>query len=151
MFTSRILCASFLAAATLAAADQAVYTTKLENGWKDWSWAKVVKSGKKLSVNAKSWQGLYFHHDDQPSSNFKSVSFTVDPGPSNQQLFVHATIKGKPLKAQKILTAPANRVLKATVKFSDLGLTNEKFDGFWIQASNKPATFVVTDVVLHGR
>jgi hypothetical protein len=132
----------------IAGADQAVYTSKLENGWGDWSWAKVSKSGRTLSVASKAWQGLFFHHTDQKSSGFKSISFNVIATTKEPlKLFVHSVTSKGPSKEAFFVEAPTKKVLHVEVPIAKVGLTGQSFSGFWIQ-SEKMATYKVTDVSL---
>ena len=134
-----------MASTVLAAADQSVYSGKLENGWQNWSWAKV-KLGKTISVDSKDWQGVYFHHAAMKST-FKSVTFRVDGGKAGgQRLQLRATVNGKPLK-EAFLPVLKPGWTTITVQFKSLGLTGQVFDGFWIQAQ-KATTYQVADVVL---
>lgn len=49
----QFLVAALACITAIAAADQSIYSTKLDNGWANWSWAKVTMSGKLLNVTAK--------------------------------------------------------------------------------------------------
>ena len=143
------LCLSLICLGIVATgfADQVVYSTKLENGWQDWSWAKVTKSGPKLTVNSKSWQGLYFHHNSQSSKGVKAIQFTVAPGiQGGQKLFVHATVDKKPLKETVVIDVSPKAGVVASIKPAQLGLHGQPFDGFWIQGSDKPMIFVASAV-----
>ncbi len=136
--------------ATSGFADQSVYSTKLDNGWSDWSWAKVTKSGPMINVVVrKDWEGLYFHHDDQSSKGFAAISFKVFGGKKGgQRLQVMATIKHKPLTAAEYLSPlPAGKWITITVPVAKLGLKGQAFDGFWVQAQ-KAGSYQVTTVLL---
>jgi hypothetical protein len=142
----------FVSAAGFAVADQAVYDTKLENGWSNWSWASVSISSKAMQVHAKkAWEGLYFHHDDLSSAGFKSVSLNVYGGPKGgQKLFLHSTVKGKASKEQFFFSVPPARWTHIDVPVAKIGLKGQTFDGFWIQ-SEKPSTYQIAGVTLKSR
>jgi hypothetical protein len=128
-------------------ADQPIWSSKLVNGWQDWSWAKVDKSGPTMKATAKAWQGIYFHHEAQKSSGFSAMTFMASGGAKGgQRLQVMAEIAGKPLKSSFVFKLkPGWKTI--TVPFKKLGLTGQAFDGLWIQAQTD-ASFEVKNVKL---
>ena len=57
--TKSIFTTVLLALALPVFADQSVYSDKLDNGWQDWSWAKVTKS----EMPTDGYQGAKFAFD----------------------------------------------------------------------------------------
>jgi hypothetical protein len=147
---SLIIKAAYLFAALtltqLALADQTIYSSKLANGWQDWSWAKDSKKNSTISVKSKAWQGLYFHHDSLPLRGFEGIAFKVS-GPA--KLHVHAIVNGKPLVKDIVITSSHTGWMSVEIPFSKLGLTGGKFNGFWLQAE-KAASYEVSSVRLVG-
>jgi len=142
-----VLVLATVAVTAFALADQAIWSGKLVNGWQDWSWAKVDKSGPTMKVTAKAWQGVYFHHDPEKSAGFTSFSFQVNGGKQGgQRLQFRATVNKKPLK-ESYLPALKPGWSTITVKVKSLGLTGQAFDGLWIQAQ-KDASFEIKNVTL---
>lgn len=147
-----LLCFAALGLTAAVLADQSVYSTKLGDGWANWSWAKVTLAGKIIKVDSKDWQGVYFHHADQEAKKFSAVTFKVNGGATGgQRLQVMATVKGKGVKEAYLpALAGGGKWSTVTVTFAQLGLTNQKFDGFWIQAQ-KACTYQVSDVALKSK
>jgi len=145
--TKSILTAVFLAFALPVFADQSVYSDKLDNGWQDWSWAKVTKSGKTITVTAKkAWEGLAFHHAPQKSSEFSAVTFKVSGGATGgQRLQLRALVGKTPLKEAFLPALAPGKWTTVTIPMKNLGLTGQAFEGFWVQAQ-KPCTFQVQGV-----
>src|SRR5579862_3554133 len=141
---------AFASVAGCALSDQSVYSTKLDNGWQDWSWAKVVKSGKNLDVTAKAWQGLYFYHTPQKASEYARISFKVNGGKvGGQRLQVMATVNKKPVKEAHLAPLKPGWTT-VTVTMKSLGLAGKDFDGFWVQAQ-QGTVFQVSEVVLKSK
>jgi hypothetical protein len=124
---SLIIKAAYLFAALtltqLALADQTIYSSKLANGWQDWSWAKDSKKNSTISVKSKAC------------------------GPA--KLHVHAIVNGKPLVKDIVITSSHTGWMSVEIPFSKLGLTGGKFNGFWLQAE-KAASYEVSSVRLVG-
>jgi hypothetical protein len=142
-----------LAATAACLADQTIYSTKWENGWESWSWAKVSFSGKTINVDAsKAWQAAAFHHKPQTSAGVTAVQFRAFGGPKGgQRIQLRATVdKNKPLKEAFLPALPAGKWVTFTVTTKQLGLTGQAFDGFWIQAQ-QACTFQISDVTLKGK
>jgi len=126
-----------------SAGRQAIYEEALENGWKDWSWAKVVftntipvyAGSKSISVLPGPMAALYLHHDGNNPTNYDQLSFWVNGGESSKELFLQATLK---LLAQPgvPLTVPGGVWTQVIEPLSALGVDGQPtFDGFWLQES----------------
>src|SRR5688572_21301551 len=78
----------FLAKATFAQSNQAVFTDSLQNGWENWSWATVnltnsspVHGGtRSISVATDAWEAAYFHHSAMDASYFTNLTFWIHGG-----------------------------------------------------------------------
>lgn len=136
-----------LVGASYSLPDQAIWSGKLVNGWQDWSWAKVDKSGPTMKVTAKAWQGVYYHHDPEKSSSFTSLTFQVNGGTKGgQHIQLRATVNKQPLK-EAFLPALKPGWNAISVSMKKLSLTGQAFDGLWIQAQ-KDASFEIKNVKL---
>lgn len=157
------LCTSilFIAAVTLAQADQSVYSDQLNNSWQNWSWASVnfsntstVHSGaRSVSVTPTGGgQAIYLHHDAQSVAGYQSLTFWIHGGPSGgQQLQVQGTINTGAIAPYQLPTLPANTWVKVVVPLRGIGVRGaNNFDGFWIQdrSNTTHPTYYVDDVSL---
>jgi hypothetical protein len=124
---------AILTLACFAAADQSVYTTKLENGWQSWSWAKTGMAGKTISVKSKAWQAAWFHHGAQKASAYSAIVFSVKSDTPGAEVQVMVTADGKAQKGEYVFKLPKT-LTKITVPMSTFGLGSKSFDGFWLQA-----------------
>ena len=141
------------------ASNQAIYTDSLQNGWQDWSWAKVnpsntnpvhsgvylqrhfVKLGGALSrARPAEQRALFLHHlldqrrDRRTAGPNSGHAQRERPGPR-----ATGAVTGKRVAAGHVLPLPS------------LGLTNvTDFDGFWLQVENNglAPTFYVDDITL---
>jgi len=122
---------------------QVIYEDALENGWEDWSWAKVaftntvpVYAGSRSNrVLAGPMAALYLHHDGYNSTNYNQLSLWVNGGDSSKQLYLQATVR---LFAQPgvQLTIPGGIWTQVVEPLSALGVEGQPtFDGFWFQES----------------
>jgi hypothetical protein len=124
-----------------ASGRQVIYRDALENGWADWSWAKVDSSNahpvyagsRSISVLAGPKAALYLHHDGRNATNYDQLSFWVHGGDSSKELLLQATLK---LLAQPgvPLTIPGGVWTQVIEPLSSLGVEGQPaFDGFWLQ------------------
>ncbi len=164
-----LLLAAGLLLAPAAAAQLAVYTDSLQNGFTDWSWGThslaqtaVVRSGSAaISFEPDGWSGLFLHRDAGFSGNdYEALELWVrGAGAGGQQLTVAVVSGGSPAGSADLApfveggAVPAGSWAKATVPFSALGLTTGSWDGLWLQdatGGNQP-TLYVDDVRLLPR
>ncbi len=142
------------------AADQAIYTDGLQEGWQNWSWATVslanpapVHSGtQSIQVVAGAWQALYLQHTAQDAASFRAISFWIHGGSAGGQLLqLHGLAGANPVLATNLPPLAANSWQQITVSFATLGLINQaNFDGFYLQerTGGGQPVFYVDDVVL---
>jgi len=129
---------ALLSIATFAAADQSVYSTKFDNGWQNWSWAKTGLTGKSIAVKSGAWQAVYLHHDKQKGSSYSAITFNIKGDTwAGKKVQVLATIDGKVPKGYFYVITLSKGWEKVSVPTSKLGIANGTFDGFWIQAQDE--------------
>jgi hypothetical protein len=161
----------FLTAASLclglcsarAQTNQTIYSSSLQNGWNDWSWASVnfsctspVLAGysASISVSCTSYTALYLEHADFDSTLFSNLTFWLNGGPSGGQvLTVESTVEGNGQSSTVVIgpLAPSNTWQQFTVSLASLGAADTPaLDGFWIFNNNDYTIpmFYVDDIVL---
>jgi hypothetical protein len=159
-----VLLLGLLPAALEAQTDQQIYTDSLQNGWVDYSWAIVnyansspVHSGVdsigvKINSTPTNWQAIYIHHDAFDSSQYASLTFWINGGPSGgQQLRVQAILGSAAQSAVMLPALPTNGWQQITVPLSSLGVANQpNVTGFWIiDAIGAPQpVFYLDDITL---
>jgi len=122
---------------------QVIYEDALENGWENWSWAKVdltntipVYAGSKsISVLPGPMAALYLHHEGYHLTNYDQLSLWANGGDSSKELYLQATLK---VMAQPgvPLTIPGGVWTQVVEPLSALGVEGQTtFDGFWLQES----------------
>jgi len=163
----RICAAAALLAVTLpfssaeAQSDETIYSSSLQNGWQNWSWATVnlscpspVMAGyaDSISVSASNYTALYLHQTPSDSTPFTNVTFWLNGGAfGGQVLSVTGTLNEV---NQTIFTLPAlaaNTWQEFTVPLADIGVADApNFDGLWIWNNNNFTipTFYVEDIFL---
>jgi alpha-L-arabinofuranosidase len=142
-----------------AANELSVYDDGLRNTWENWSWASVdfastgvVHSGTtSIAVNAAGWSALWFRHAAFDTTDYGTVSFWINGGPTGgQRLRVFATLAdaGQAIGFDIPPLAPGTWQ-QVTVPLSTLGaVAATNFTGFWLQEWTGTAqpTFYVDDV-----
>jgi hypothetical protein len=135
MYLASIAASLFAVSSSTLLANQPVYTTKLQNGWSDWSWAKLIKGSNGFTAEMKPWQSVYFHHATLDSWHYNAIQFKVYGGHEGGQVFrIQALVHGRPVFETARLVVLPGRWFTVDVPFCMLGLTHQRFDGFWIQA-----------------
>jgi len=162
----------FCAAATLATgwlsvgtaraqANEVIYSSSLQNGWLNWSWATVnvactspVLTGysDSISVSCTNYTALYLHQSPADSTPFTNLTFWLNGGAAGGQvLSVTGTLNGA---NQTVFTLPAlaaNTWKQFTVSLAAMGVADSAdFDGIWIWNDNGITIpiFYVDDIVL---
>eukprot|EP00048_Salpingoeca_helianthica_P015268 m.225881 g.225881 ORF g.225881 m.225881 type:complete len:647 (+) comp16820_c0_seq1:203-2143(+) len=139
-----------------------VYDGSLENGFSDYSWAKVNlknptpthTSPTSIRVDAYQWQALYLHHNAFNADPLDTLQFWVYSGTPGLQVQAQGTLLGKPQPAIPIINQPAvGTWFFVSVSLNALGVAaNSNFDGFWLQVTNGgDATFYVDNIALVGQ
>jgi len=141
-------------------ADQIVYGDALENGWQNWSWAKVnlanpspVHSGQySISVSTTNYEALYLEISATSSSLYTNLTFWISGGPTGgQAVQVNGLLNGVSQAAVSIGPLPTNTWRQVTISLAALGVANQPdFTGFWLQSQTaaQAPTFYVDDISL---
>jgi hypothetical protein len=131
--------------------DQQILSSHLVNGWNNWTWAPNKLVGGELRVTVtKPWDGVYFAHAAQPSSQFASLEFKFKNGPKDINFIqARARVNGRPLAPYGLPGILANKTKIYKVSLAQLGLNDESFDGFFLQ-TKEMTTYTIEDVLLKG-
>jgi len=143
-----ILCAAGIAFATSAIAPIiaqppakpfVVYSNGLQNGWQNWSWAKVgldFDAGKihAIQVEGDAWTALLLHHDAFSTAGYTKLVFYINGGvDGGQTLFIKAFSGGKPIEASFQIAPKVKTWTKVEVPLKDLGAADHSIDAIMIQ------------------
>ena len=160
---------ALLLAAGPAAAQLAVYTDSLQNGFADWSWGTrnlaqtaVVHGGTAaISFEPDGWSGLFLHRDGGFSgTEYEALELWVHGGAAGGQQVRVAIVSGGSAAGSAVLAGfveggaiPAGNWARATVPFSALGLSTGSWDGLWLMddSGGNQAAIYVDDVRLLPR
>jgi alpha-L-arabinofuranosidase len=157
-----------LAAPAMAQTNITIYSNALINGWQNYSYditlnfanTSPVYSGNADSISAiitNAYGGIQLYHVDMADSNYASISFWLNGGPTGGQgLQLYGNLGSPPVAqgARYYLSTPlANTWQQYTVPLSALGVANQtNFTGFAIQDSEGTAqpVFYLDDIQLVG-
>jgi hypothetical protein len=148
-----------------AQSNQLIYSSSLQNGWQNWSWATVnlantspVLAGysDSISVTCGGYTALYVENTDFDSTPYTNLVFWLNGGSSGGQvLTIEATLGGNATSSTITLSAlPSGNTWKQyTVSLASLGVADvPNLDGFWVfnNTSNTIPTFYVDDIYLEA-
>jgi hypothetical protein len=127
-----------------------IYDDGLQNGWQNWSWAKVklevpIGGGKPIEVQGDPWSALALHHDAFSTAGFGKLSFFINGGvEGGQTLFIKAMIGGKAIDADFRIQLKAKAWAKVEVPLKDIAAADTQIDTVILQggASSYPAYYV---------
>lgn len=153
------LCALILSSPAMSQASDkgVIYSTQLENGWQDWSWAKSERgleiegsSRKPIRIEAAGYQALYLHHDPMPLTGFSKLRFLLQGSKPGGQVKVVAISGGKPVNDGATLQLKADGWTDVQLSLDRIGAADKPIDGFWIQNAGGEALppFYVTEIKL---
>lgn len=134
-----------------------IYSTQLENGWQDWSWAKSERGieiegspRKPIRVEAGGYQALYLHHEPITLTGFSKLRFLLQGSKPGGKVKVLALAGGKPVNDGATLELKADGWTDVQLPLDRLGAADKPIDGFWIQNAGGEALppFYVTEVKL---
>ncbi len=146
-----------------AGGPQAIYTGSFQNGWEDYSWAKVnaastdVVHNSRYSMSVKidpAYSGAFFHHADFEPSKFKTFSFWINGGPNGaNRLFVCGVLGGKTAIKERFVIPPLQekKWVHVRVPLNAINVYGQNhFSGFFIQddSGKTGIQFYVDDVRL---
>jgi len=146
-----ILCAAGIAlAAPSGAIAQAtakpfvVYSNGLQNGWQNWSWAKVgldFDAGKihAIQVEGDAWSALLLHHDAFSTAGYTKLVFFINGGiDGGQSLSIKAFADGKPIEANFQIKPKIKTWTKVEVPLKDISANDRSIDSIVIQGGGEP-------------
>jgi Glycoside hydrolase family 44 len=147
--------------AARAQTNEVIYSSSLQNGWQNWSWASVnlactspVLTGyaDSISVSCTNYTALYLHQSPADSTPFTNLTFWLNGGASGGQvLSVTGTLNGGNQTVYTLPALAANTWTQFTVSLASMGVADSAdFDGIWIWNDNGITipTFYVDDIVL---
>ena len=124
--------------ATAQTANGAIYGTQLENGWQDWSWAKVERgleiegsARKPIRVEAGAYQALFLHHDPMPLTGFSKLRFLLQGSQPGGKVKVTLLSEGKPINDGALLTLKNDGWTDVQLPLAGLGGADKPIDGIW--------------------
>ncbi|MBC8141605.1 MAG: hypothetical protein H7Y38_09220 [Armatimonadetes bacterium] len=139
-----------------------VYSDKLDNGWQERGWAKVVdyanaapvrgKAGTSIRTEAAPYEAVKIYHPTVNMSPYKYVVLFVNGGEKGgQTLQLCFVAGGKTQKPVGVAPLPANKWVRVAVPLSDFGIAGRgDINAFWIQnQSGEPTTFYADDISFH--
>jgi len=150
-------------AAAAAASPAVIYDGDLQNGWENYSWAKVmdlrdttqVRDGERASIRVQpeGYQAVYFHHAAMAPEGYDRLTFQVHGGDLGGQILrINAVFPDKKTATQMGMNTsygktldplPARKWRSVTVRLQDFGVGGQRrFNGFWLQ--NMSATAAPT-------
>lgn len=153
------VCALILSSPAVAqTADKgSIYSTKLENGWQNWSWA-TTEAGieiegsprRPIRVEADGYEALYLHHDPIALTGFTKLRFLLQGSKPGGKVKVVALSGGKAVNDGTTLELKNNGWTDVQLPLDRLGATDKPIDGFWIQNAGGETLppFYVTEVKL---
>ena len=141
----------------------AIYDDGLVNGFNDWSWASrnllnlsPVHSGVvSISVTAKGWEALWFHHAEMSTADYSSLSLWANGGEHGLQVLeIRSALGGKVQTGGYALSVlPPNQWKQYTIPLAKLGVADvTNFTGFqFVLRAGVTDTFYVDDIQLDAK
>jgi hypothetical protein len=135
---------AFLASGAALAQTLVAYDDGLQNGWQNWSWAKVqlaVPAGgaKPIRVEGDPWSALALHHDAFSTQGLSKLTFSINGGTNGgQALLIKAMVDGKPVESNFQIVAKAKTWAMVEVPLKDLGVEGKTIDGICVQGLATP-------------
>jgi hypothetical protein len=153
----------FSAACLCGQGNEVIYSSSLQNGWSDWSWATdnlantspvLTNFSDSISVSCGSYTALALHQTPASSAPYEYLTFWLNGGSSGGQvLSVTGTTNWVNQTLYTLPALAANTWTQFTVPLSDIGVANQtNFDGIWIwnYTGSTIPTFYVDDIVLEA-
>lgn len=140
--------------------DLKIYNDSLVNGWIDYGWATlnyhnttIKHSGNNsVSITAKPYEGIYFHHAAFDTSTYSDLSFWIHGGDvGGQNLLIGATLDGKEQVLYKIPPLQAQVWQQIKISLNSLGVAKKvNFDGIFIKdnSGTSSPTYYLDDIHL---
>jgi len=135
-----------------------VYSDKLENGWQERGWAKVVDyanaapvhgGGASIRAEAAPFEAVKIYQPTANLSPYKYVVLFLNGGENGgQTLQLCFVAGGKTQKPVTLAPLPANRWVRLAVPLSTFRIAGRSdINAFWLQnQSNNSATFYLDDI-----
>jgi hypothetical protein len=130
---------ALLASGAALAEPFVAYDDGLQNGWQNWSWAKVqlalpAGGAKPIKVEGDAWSALALHHDAFSTQGFSKLTFSINGGASGgQALTIKAMVDGKPVDSTFQIVAKAKTWALVEVPLKELGVEGKTIDGIAVQ------------------
>jgi len=131
------------------------YDDGLQNGWQNWSWAKVelgVPAGgaKPIKVEGDPWSALMLHHDAFPTQGYSKLTFSINGGAKGgQDLMIKAMVDGKPVESSFLIQPKAKAWTQVEVPLKELGVEGKTIDGIsWQGQANAYSAYYITRIQL---
>lgn len=140
---------------------EVVYSSSLQNGWEDWSWAAdnlantspvLTNCSDSISVSCTNWTAFALHQTPGPSAPYADLTLWLNGGPSGGQVL---SVTGSlDWVGQTLYTLPAlaaNTWKQFTIPLSAIGVAGQtNFDGIWIFNYNNFTipTFYIDEISL---
>jgi hypothetical protein len=144
---------AFLASGAALAQPFVAYDDGLQNGWQNWSWAKVqlaVPAGgaKPIKVEGDPWSALALHHDAFSTQGLSKLTFSINGGTNGgQALLIKAMVDGKPVDSNFQIVAKAKTWALVEVPLKDLGVEGKTIDGISVQGqANSYSAYYITRI-----
>ena len=147
-FTAMAGLAASLLAGTVCAQAQGkpfiVYDDGLQNGWQNWSWAKVdlalpIGGAKPVKVEGEPWSALARHHDAFPTAGYSKLTFSINCGAKGgQQLSIKAVVDGKAVESSVAIEPKAKPWTQVEIPLKELGVEGKSIDGISWQGQATP-------------
>ncbi len=150
------LAISLLAGPVLAQAQGTpfiVYDDGLQNGWQNWSWAKVelavpIGGAKPAKVQGEPWSALALHHDAFPTAGYSKLTFSINGGAKGgQPLSIKAVVDGKAVESAVVIEPKAKTWTQVEITLKELGVEGKSIDGIsWQGQANAYGAYYITRI-----
>ena len=129
------------------------YDDGLQNGWQNWSWAKVelavaIGGAKPVKVEGDPWTALLLHHDAFSTDGYSKLTFSINGGAKGgQQLSIKAMVDGKPVESAVAIQPKAKTWTQVEIPLKELGVEGKAIDGIsWQGQANPYSAYYITRV-----
>lgn len=129
------------------------YDDGLQNGWQNWSWAKVqlalpIGGAKPIKVEGDPWSALALHHDAFPTEGYSKLTFSINGGgKGGQDLSIKASVDGKAVESGVVIQPKAKTWTQVEVTLKELGVEGKTIDGIvWQGQANAYSAYYITRI-----